>query len=72
MNQIERVRCPNCGSHGERHHLVDQALMRTQCPKCDYFMLICSDSGKVIEAYAPGLSINQLVFRSQPVGVHSR
>jgi DNA-directed RNA polymerase subunit RPC12/RpoP len=72
MNHIERVRCPNCGSHGERHHLTDQNLLRTQCPQCDYFMLTCSVSGKVIEAYAPGLSINTLVYRVQPMGVHSR
>ena len=49
------VRCPNCGSEAERHHLTDNDLTRTQCQACDYLMITCSLTGKVIEAYAPGL-----------------
>jgi ribosomal protein S27AE len=54
--KIERVRCPNCGSYAERHHLLDIQITRTQCGSCDYLMVMSSKSGKVIEAYAPGIS----------------
>ncbi|MCG9890986.1 MAG: replication restart DNA helicase PriA [Thermosynechococcaceae cyanobacterium MS004] len=56
MTQIETIRCPNCGRPGERHHIEERHLVRTQCPECDYLMVTCSLTGKVIEAYAPGLS----------------
>ncbi len=50
------IHCPNCG-HGsaERHYLNEEQLVRTQCPQCDYLMITCSRTGKVIEAYAPGI-----------------
>jgi len=56
MQIVQSIRCPNCGSHGERHHLLSRQLTRTQCPDCDYLMVTCSRTGRVIEAYAPGLS----------------
>ncbi|MGB7416497.1 MAG: hypothetical protein WA902_19995, partial [Thermosynechococcaceae cyanobacterium] len=62
MNQIESVRCPNCGQPAERHY-VEGAIVRTQCAYCDYLLITCRDTGKVIEAYAPGLSLEQLVCR---------
>lgn len=49
------VHCPNCGHLAERHQIEQQSLIRTQCHQCDYLMVTCSESGKVIEAYAPGL-----------------
>jgi uncharacterized Zn finger protein len=55
MQITQAIRCPNCGNHAERHHLLSSQLIRTQCPSCDYFMVTCSHSGRVIEAYAPGL-----------------
>jgi hypothetical protein len=60
MNRIENIRCSNCGSPAERHHL-EQSLVRTQCAYCDYLMITCSETGRVIEAYAPGLSLEQLI-----------
>ncbi|MFM7449423.1 MAG: replication restart DNA helicase PriA [Leptolyngbyaceae cyanobacterium] len=51
---ITQVRCPNCGSLAERHHLVVEQLTRTQCPVCDYLMVTCTVTARVIEAYAPG------------------
>jgi hypothetical protein len=54
--QIQEIRCPNCGRYGERHHIAESNLTRTQCPECDYLLVTCSLTGKVIEAYAPGLS----------------
>lgn len=56
MNPASRiVNCPNCGGHAARHYLSEQALIRTQCPHCDYLMITCSKTGNVVEAYAPGL-----------------
>lgn len=49
------IHCPNCGSSAERHYLLDQQLTRTQCAQCDYLMITCQKTGKVIEAYAPGI-----------------
>lgn len=54
------VCCPNCGGLAERHYSLQQALVRTQCPRCDYFMLTCADTGNVVEAYAPGLFMRSL------------
>jgi ribosomal protein S27AE len=54
QSTVQQVRCPNCGSYAERHHLDDMDLQRTQCGSCDYLMITCAATGKVIEAYAPG------------------
>jgi hypothetical protein len=32
-------------------------LVRTQCGVCDYLMITCATTGKVVEAYAPGISV---------------
>lgn len=55
MAIIEAVRCPNCGSWAERHHLSFLAQVKTECDRCDYLMVTCTRSGRVVEAYAPGL-----------------
>jgi predicted RNA-binding Zn-ribbon protein involved in translation (DUF1610 family) len=54
-NASHIVNCPNCGGSATRHFLVQESLVRTQCPHCDYLMITCSKTGNVIEAYAPGL-----------------
>lgn len=54
-NSSHAINCSNCGRSAERHYLVKEALVRTQCPHCDYLMITCHRTGKVIEAYAPGL-----------------
>jgi hypothetical protein len=59
MNRIEKVRCSNCGSYGERHYVTGTSLVRTQCRSCDYLLIACEETGRVIEAYAPGLSVAQ-------------
>jgi predicted RNA-binding Zn-ribbon protein involved in translation (DUF1610 family) len=51
------VRCPNCGKFAERQYLAKQQLTQTECPSCDYLMVTCSHSGRVVEAYAPGISV---------------
>lgn len=55
--QVQMIRCPNCGSPGERHHLLEHALVRTQCPHCDYLMITCAKTAQVVEAYAPGIPV---------------
>jgi hypothetical protein len=50
-----QVHCPNCGRLAERHHLKPDQLVRTQCHGCDYLMITCAATGRVVEAYAPGL-----------------
>ncbi|MGB3536399.1 MAG: hypothetical protein WBA13_23130 [Microcoleaceae cyanobacterium] len=54
----QMVRCSNCGSLCERYHSEEQ--IRTQCQVCDYLMVTCTRTGKVIEAYAPGLHVRDL------------
>lgn len=57
MQIKQNVRCPNCGSEAERYYVLSSQLTRTQCLSCDYLMVMCSRTGKVIEAYAPGISL---------------
>lgn len=61
MRMVQITRCPNCGSEAERHHLLSSQLTRTQCLTCDYLMVMCSRTGKVIEAYAPGIYPSAIV-----------
>ena len=55
MENIQTVRCPNCGSYAQRSYFSDNHITQTQCPVCDYLMVSCSLTGKVLEAYAPGI-----------------
>ncbi|MEH2070678.1 MAG: replication restart DNA helicase PriA [Nostoc sp.] len=55
MQTVQKIYCPNCGSQAERYYITDNHLTRTQCPSCDYLMISCTLTGKVIEAYAPGI-----------------
>lgn len=55
MRMVQIIRCPNCGSEAERYHLLSSQTARTQCPICDYLMVSCYRTGRVIEAYAPGI-----------------
>jgi hypothetical protein len=57
MRTVYKICCPNCGSPAEREYIHAHNLVQTQCPSCDYFIVTRSDTGKVIEAHAPGLSL---------------
>ncbi|MEB3827662.1 replication restart DNA helicase PriA [Phormidium sp. CCY1219] len=59
MQTLQAIRCPNCGSHAERYHFLHRNQVQTQCPFCDYLMVTCSRTGRVVEAYAPGLSVHR-------------
>jgi hypothetical protein len=68
MQRASIFPCPNCGSEAKRQFLTDGILahkhslmnqiIRTECPVCDYLMVIRSLDGSVIEAYAPGIPSN--------------
>lgn len=60
MSIIQSVRCPNCGKFAERLYLPLLAQVQTQCGACDYLLISCTRTGKVIEAYYPGLDYQQL------------
>jgi len=60
MTAVQKIRCSNCGHPAERYQILDHALTRTQCEFCDYLMVTCDRTGKVIEAYAPGLPVDRL------------
>ncbi|MEH2138991.1 replication restart DNA helicase PriA [Nostoc sp.] len=55
MQIVQKIYCPNCGCQAERYYIYDSQLTRTQCSSCDYLMISCTRTGKVIEAYAPGI-----------------
>lgn len=58
------IRCPNCGEVARRL-LSDRLPNSDQCPArqvmlaecltCDYFISMCWQDDKVLEAYAPGM-----------------
>ena len=56
QHKVQRVHCPTCGSAAERYSLSAESIVRTQCSHCDYLMVMCSKTGRVIEAYAPSFS----------------
>ncbi len=57
---MQRVHCPTCGASAERHYLLDSGRVRTQCDHCDYLMVACAKTGRVIEAYAPSFTPSML------------
>jgi len=63
--KVQRVHCPTCGSSAERYHLSDSSTVRTQCSTCDYLMVACATTGRVIEAYSPSFSPSS--FAAVPV-----
>ncbi len=62
--KVQKVHCPTCGRLAERYHFIEEGnlsslsrrIVRTQCSHCDYLMITCADTGRVIEAYAPSFS----------------
>ncbi len=59
MSIIQSVHCPNCGKFAERLYLPLLAQVQTQCGACDYLLISCTRTGKVVEAYYPGLDYQQ-------------
>lgn len=57
MLETQIVHCPNCGGHAERSLIRKTQIVQTSCSHCDYLMISYADTGKVVEAYAPGLTV---------------
>ncbi|MBE9127726.1 MULTISPECIES: replication restart DNA helicase PriA [unclassified Coleofasciculus] len=55
MQITQDIYCPNCGSRAKRRYCSKTHITQTQCPACDYLMVNCSRTGRVVEAYAPGI-----------------
>jgi predicted RNA-binding Zn-ribbon protein involved in translation (DUF1610 family) len=53
---LHLVRCPNCGSIAERS-MIEHKLLKTECHSCDYLLISCKTTGKVVESYAPGIMV---------------
>lgn len=70
MKKSQVVRCPNCGSPAKRHSSLsflpvykqysDRQIIQIECQTCDYLMVVCSLTGNVLEAYAPGISTQNI------------
>lgn len=56
MSVTQIIHCPNCGSFAERYNNLESHIMRTACNSCDYLLVQCSKTCKVIESYAPGIN----------------
>ena len=55
---VKQIYCPNCGSNAEEIYYYHRSLTEIACPQCDYLLVKCSETGRVVEAYAPGLIFN--------------
>lgn len=60
MSIQQTIYCPNCGDRAKRFHCSETKIIRTSCHHCDYLLVQCSETGKVIEAYAPGINFTML------------
>lgn len=78
IQTIQTIRCPNCGSQAERHYVKHSHVSRTQCSNCDYLLVSCTITGKVLEAYAPSITTNRYkqirldAFSEKSVTVHTQ
>jgi hypothetical protein len=72
MQAFTKIICPNCGSPAaERHLIVESQLVRTECRDCDYLLITCQQTDRVIEAYAPGIDFGksrQTILNRSAVG----
>ena len=56
MSVTQTIHCPNCGSFAEKYNNLESHIMRTTCNSCDYLLVQCSKTCRVIESYAPGIN----------------
>lgn len=59
MPTMTTIICPNCGSPSAERHLLASQLSRTQCQECDYLLVVCQLTNRVVEAYAPGIDVGK-------------
>ena len=52
MEQSLIVRCPDCGDLAKRTYVMGiDAVVKTECPHCDYYTMVYFSSGEVVEAH---------------------
>ncbi len=66
MDINQTIPCPNCGGKANRRYFISNEtiyhrcqgdrIIQTECPECDYLLVMCSLSGSVIEAYSSSTS----------------
>ena len=54
MTITKIIYCPNCGDRATES-ISENDVKRTACPNCDYLLVQCAKTARVIEAYAPGI-----------------
>lgn len=67
MNCTYSIPCTNCGRSAIRSYFIsrepkyascpNERVIQTECPHCDYLMVMCSLSGRVIEAHDSSTSV---------------
>lgn len=67
METTQMVRCPNCGKFRKREsfkkilsdyvNYSKKIVIKTECKSCNSLMIMGSYDGKMLEAYAPGISL---------------
>ena len=68
MQKQLMVRCPNCGSFAHRqllsHYVATKPgkahapqVIRTECPHCDYLVVICQEDEEIYSVYSPVMSL---------------
>lgn len=75
MQITTKIICPNCGNPAaERHQIAERQISRTQCAECDYLLVMCERTNRVLEAYAPGIDIRKstqaMLVRNLPATSH--
>ena len=76
MDINHTIPCPNCGGAANRRYFISneaiyarcprQRMIQTECPECDYLLVICSSNGSVIEACPFSTSAKIRNFTSSP------
>ncbi len=55
MTKTQTIYCPNCGDRATKT-IIDDSIERTACEGCDYLLVQCLKTNRVIESYAPGIN----------------
>ena len=71
MNIKQKIYCPNCGRTAEKHQCSETSIIRTSCPECDYLLVQDFHTGRVIEAYAPGINFAGINFTPAEIAMRA-
>ncbi|MCM1984821.1 hypothetical protein [Lyngbya confervoides] len=76
MQKTQIVHCPTCGSLAKRqlitielaslpHREERPQCIRTECPHCDYLMVLCVCENQLTQVYAPITNLTRAVSSPQ-------